>query len=235
MKKVVQFLPILILIISVSCNKPSHYGGNPTTSERDLDTNYTGITIEGAFDLHIVQDQDYDIKIECSQNLLPYISTTTSNGELFITEENNRIRDNSPRRIYVNKSYLLRIRNDGSGNVIGSLAPATKLNLENRGSGNMTINSTTEEHVFVFNDGSGDFQLSGNTKNLIIEIRGSGNVEAFDLQAINGNIEIDGSGDVMVNVEESLIVSINGSGDVVYMGNPSLQVNIQGSGNVHPY
>ena len=80
--------------------------------------------------------------------------------------------------------------------------------------------------------GSGNIKLEGLGDELDIRITGSGDVAAFNLDVVRARVEITGSGNAEVSVEDELDVKISGSGDVRYKGNPSLDVNISGSGRV---
>lgn len=88
-------------------------------------------------------------------------------------------------------------------------------------------------HVSV--TGAGDFRLEGEQQELLdINITGTGNVSAFDLEVIDCTIRISGAGNCEVNVTESLDVLISGVGNVLYMGEPILNSDISGVGNVSP-
>ena len=234
MKKTIHILLAIIILGGSACTKEYRNGGHSVTVIRSIDTNYTQLFIEGAFDLQFVSNQDYDIKIVCPENLLPYIITDVVDGKLYISENSNHIQTNGPRTIFVNKSVLNGLRNDGSGSVTGQLAYSEFLDIENNGSGNFNLGISAEDYVSIKNEGSGNINIDGNSRKIIIEINGSGNVNALYLTTEEGIVTINGSGNVTINSSESLDVNINGSGNVSYLGNPSLSVNITGSGQVLP-
>ena len=234
MKNTVKILLAMIILTATACTKDYQNGGNTVSVERQIDTNYTQLSIEGAFDLQLVSNEDYDIKIVCPEKLLQYITTDVVNGQLTISEKSNHVQSNGPRTIYVNKSVLNVLRNDGSGNVSGRLAFSEFLDIENNGSGNLDLDASTEDHIYIDNEGSGNINIDGNSSKIIIDINGSGNVNALYLYTEIGDVTINGSGNATVNSSESLMVNINGSGNVQYIGNPTLSVNITGSGQVLP-
>ena len=161
--KNVKYLTLAILVMALvsSCTKnyPHMNGGKTITSDRNIDSNYTGLSAEGAFDITFVENQDYSIRITCPENKLQYITTTISNGELYITEERNNVNSNGQIRVYVNKKVLDRLRNDGSGSITGQLAKTGSFYLENNGSGNIDLGISAEDLVSVLNDGSGNISL----------------------------------------------------------------------------
>ena len=87
---------------------------------------------------------------------MKYIVTSVSNGELIITEKSNHIRSNGKEIIYVNKSVLNRLRNEGSGNVVGNLRDTDYMDIENYGSGNIDLDVSADMHVYIANEGSGN-------------------------------------------------------------------------------
>jgi len=235
MKKAPQLMILLIVILISSCHKPHINAGKTITVERQIDTNYSKLSIEGSFDIHIVNDQDYDIKIISAENMLPYIKTSVSNGELIITEKSNNVYGNYKNEIYVNKSVLNRLRNDGSSNIEGLLMRLEYLDIENNGSGNIHLRCDADDHVSIDINGSGNAVVQGVSEKIFVSINGSGNIEALSLYTESAYVNISGSGNVIVNTSETLNVNISGSGNVLYLGDPSLNVSITGSGEVKPY
>jgi len=80
--------------------------------------------------------------------------------------------------------------------------------------------------------GSGSIHLSGKTQDFTVSISGSGEINAFDLDAENVAVKISGSGDCRVTASESLDAKISGSGDVYYKGRPQINTKISGSGSL---
>jgi hypothetical protein len=239
MKKVTQIsIACLMAIVSLSsCEKNTPYmnGGRTITVDRAIDTNYTGLSAEGSFNIQLVEDQDYSIRIISPENKLPYISTTINNGTLYIVEKNNRVNSHSSIQVFVNKSALNLLRNEGSGNVTGHISHTNDMSIENSGSGNLNLDLSVSNTIEIDNMGSGNIDLAGESSTVNIDIEGSGNVNTIDLQAQHAAVSINGSGSAYVNVAQSLYASINGSGDVVYLGSPSIELHVNGSGVVRPY
>src|SRR5690606_36092558 len=80
--------------------------------------------------------------------------------------------------------------------------------------------------------GSGNVKLSGQALDTWLKLAGSGKLEAYDLSAENYDIQINGSGNADVTVQENLKVDISGSRSVNYKWNPSIDSKISGSGKV---
>jgi len=80
--------------------------------------------------------------------------------------------------------------------------------------------------------GSGDIFLRGFADHTDLTISGSGTIHAYDLEQNNCLVNISGSGNMYVFVNELLDVHITGSGDVNYRGTPDVRTRITGSGSV---
>ncbi len=65
-----------------------------------------------------------------------------------------------------------------------------------------------------------------------IDISGSGEYRAGDLQSETAKIKISGSGDVTLWVIESLDANVSGSGSVNYYGHPQTSLSSSGSGKI---
>jgi hypothetical protein len=86
----------------------------------------------------------------------------------------------------------------------------------------------------IYNCGTGDVVINDfiSQDELAVKIVGTGNFLGFPLAAKNCSIDISGTGDCEVTVEDRLDVNIDGSGHVYYNGNPIIHENISGSGTV---
>jgi len=126
-----------------------------------------------------------------------------------------------------------RLEVSGSGDMFGQdVFDVENIHLEVDGSGSIDIAIDDATDVDARIDGSGKIKLEGVTNYLGSKISGSGDLEAYDLEANIGNIKITGSGDAEVTVYDELDVKIAGSGDVYYKGNPIINVDITGSGEL---
>jgi hypothetical protein len=81
--------------------------------------------------------------------------------------------------------------------------------------------------------GSGDMVLLGAVDEVELAIEGSGDVDAFGLEARSVRARIAGSGDLDVLALEELDAEVRGSGDVRYRGQPaSCRTRVLGSGSI---
>jgi hypothetical protein len=80
--------------------------------------------------------------------------------------------------------------------------------------------------------GSGTMVFSGAAEEQCSEIKGSGDIQAFELKSKRVAVTIAGSGDCRVQATEELRARISGSGDVLYRGQPRVESDIKGSGSL---
>ena len=90
----------------------------------------------------------------------------------------------------------------------------------------------TANRLETYIAGSGSIYLSGTTNSYEATITGSGDVDAFELQARDSSVVIAGSGNCRTSVSDTLQAKITGSGDVLYKGYPEIKQTITGSGSV---
>lgn len=92
------------------------------------------------------------------------------------------------------------------------------------------------DRLAVYLEGGGRTVLKGKVKEEMIYIKRSGAFESQDLEAVNGNVLIEGVGTAYVHVKETLKVNITGYGHVHYVGSPrTIEDRIHGEGKISPY
>ena len=64
MRKITFSLFIALLVLTTSCHKEYFDSGDFVIEYRDIDTNYTQVILDGAFDLIVTQDSSFTLKIE---------------------------------------------------------------------------------------------------------------------------------------------------------------------------
>lgn len=227
-------LLILATFVLSSCD-----GGNCVRGNRDVITEYrnidhfNGIVSEGSWDIIYHEDSMFYTVIEAESNLLPYISTAVNGSDLVIRTRDHRcINNRKAISIHVYAPSIERLLLDGSGSIDAEEVRGTSAKIRIAGSGNLRA-GVWSGHLDAEISGSGEMSLWGSVDESEMQISGSGDIRAYDLQQNTCFSTISGSGDMYLNVAEFLDVRIFGSGDVYYKGNPELHKSIDGSGNVH--
>ncbi|MEX1033297.1 MAG: head GIN domain-containing protein [Cellvibrionaceae bacterium] len=127
----------------------------------------------------------------------------------------------------------------GSGTTRIGRSEVDDLDLTVHGSGNIELDELYARReklakAKIVGNGSGGVRIAdGEVEDLSIVVNGSGGVDTANLRARKAKVSVNGSGDVEVNVSETLDARINGTGDVGYRGEPTdVDRSVNGSGRV---
>jgi Putative auto-transporter adhesin, head GIN domain len=227
----------LLLVLFSACNymggRLMRGNGNPGTQTRNVGS-FNSIHALGSMDVIVVPGQDYSVRVESDENLLPYILTDKEGDALMIHTRNHyNLQPRTGMKIYVTTPNVEGLEVSGSGSLVsnGKLHANGRLKIEVTGSGDVKVDIDAPE-IAAESTGSGNVILSGTTRNFSSEINGSGEVHCFNLLSESTKVEINGSGAAEIYASKQLDVEINGSGDVAYKGTPAINQRIAGSGTV---
>lgn len=239
MKKYVIITALVIINSTVSC---AQWGGdrikgngNATTITRTT-SDYDGIKCAGFMDFKLVKGEEGTITLSGESNLLEYIITEVKDGDLKIKVKDNaslKTTQNIPIIITIPFEDIDAVSLAGSGDLWNEdLISAEEMKVSLAGSGDLVLNLNADR-IDTSIAGSGDLTLKGNTNNLEASVAGSGDFHGFDLQAVNTDVSIAGSGGAEVNCTGNLKARVAGSGDIKYKGNPkSEDTKVAGSGSI---
>jgi len=179
----------------------------------------------------LIIGDEQQIEIRAQQNIIDNIKRKVKSGKWVIEYDKNVI-SNDPVEIIIIVPEIRGISISGSGEVYSDdYIESDKIDLSIPGSGviDLFINANFTESSI---SGSGDIFLLGNSLKQLVNISGSGNYFAFNLESNTCEVNISGSGNCEVFVNDYLSVNISGSGNVYYIGEPYVDDHIPGSGRV---
>ena len=223
----------LILIISSGCEvkeKEIIGSGQISIETRDF-SNFKHITFNGSGNLYITQSDHELVEIEAESNILPLIKTEVIEGNLQISFNNGNFKATLPINIHVKVKNIQSIRLSGSGTITGQNLKSDRLKVSVSGSGSVDIGITSDKLISVLS-GSGNFLVKGSVNSQEVWISGTGIYNGLELVSKESIVKISGSGQVFVNVANSLDAHISGAGVITYKGNPEVQQSISGSGKI---
>lgn len=212
--------------------------GDGIIESRTVDFNEVeGFELSGSMNLRITEGESQEIIIESYPNIIDDLidGSSVNNGILDLKFGSRCVSFEEDVEIYATVAALRKIEVSGSSKVRtnGIFQNVDDLELKVSGSADMKLElGDNMDEVKIELSGTGDFDLSGAAEFQDIEISGSGNVGNFELITQDAKIEINGSGDCEIQVENTLDIKISGSGDVCYRGNASVTSDISGSGNI---
>jgi hypothetical protein len=230
----IAFLAGLTVMAYACENRWNCLRGNGVAGEETRDiSGFTGVVSEGEFDVFIVPDSEFSVRLEADENLIQYISTRTSGNTLIVDQGTRKcLRSDNPIRITVYMPQVEYLNLTGSGMITGDNIESDELRVELTGSGLIDLRGLNLGLLDALITGSGEMIFWGETLDADLDITGSGEVKAFNLESVNCKANISGSGNMQVKVEKKLTAYISGSGSIYYQGNPSVTATITGSGAV---
>jgi len=223
---------ISVLMVIFSCGKDSSCfkgTGKIIKEQRVISSDVISISTEDNIDVVITQSTEASLTIEGGENLLPYINTEVSGGELKISSDNrcSMFRDYSiPITAYLSIPNLTKIVYTGQGNIISTNTlnfPDFKFET-NKGTGsiNLQLNSTK---VSIFqHTGMADITLTGTTINLYAYSGENGWQYFNGLIANDVHVNNGGTGDIIVTANNTLNVELTSIGNIDYYGNPVITI-----------
>ena len=197
---------------------------------------FTGVVSEGEFDVFIIPDSSFSVKLEADENLIQYIRTSVSGNTLIVDQGTRKcLRSDNPIRITVYMPQVEYLNLTGSGMITGENIESDVLKVHLTGSGLIDLKGLKTGLLDALITGSGEMVFWGETLDADLDITGSGMIKAFHLESVNCIANISGSGSMEIKVKKQLTAYISGSGNIYYQGNPpTVSVNITGSGAVIP-
>ncbi|HZA32146.1 MAG TPA: head GIN domain-containing protein [Propionibacteriaceae bacterium] len=203
---------IAAVTMLVSCSVTTG-SGNVVSESRNV-SGFTKIDLSGAGEVTIDQNGTEALTIEAEDNVMPKVTSEVVDGTL-------RLGEKSSLTINLTKAVKYQVSvKELSGLMIS-------------GSGAVTAAKITGPSLAVDINGSGKVTVGGTVENQDVEISGSGDYQAKDLQTKITTVKISGSGAASVAASDSLDIDMSGSGKLTYYGSPP-QINqqISGSGSV---
>ncbi len=233
-------IPGVILIISFSsCERYNCIEGNNVyaSETRPLTNNFSGVELDGSFNVFIEHDSLTSVIVEGDENLLRYISTSVKGNVLEIKNTSRRCL-NSTNEIIITVStpslHLMSV--DGSGFISSEYFNTSTMDIDIDGSG--IIHADFDCNDFNADiDGSGEINLISSCNESFLRIDGSGRINA-DIICDQLNAQIDGSGEIrLVGSCNDSHMSIEGSGRIRAFDFESefCYIDIEGSGDIYVF
>jgi hypothetical protein len=212
-RPIVRCAVILTALLATACGSDIDgvRGSGDVQSEERTVTGFDEILLEGSGRIFVDVSETESLTIEAEDNLLPLLSSEVTGSRLELRTSES-ISPTRPIVYTIGAIAFEGISIVGSGDLVAA---------------NLDCNSFNASVA-----GSGNFDLTGQCDRLDLSITGSGDFAGEAFEVGTADIDISGSGDVVVNATDELVVRITGSGDVEYLGDPSTDIDIAGSGDV---
>ena len=212
------------VILFSSCDNESIRASGEVTSREFSLSNYTGLEVGGAFDVFVRFSQtEESVVIEANENLQDRLVVQVVGNTLQIRPEDNlTIRGNATLRALITTNDLSNI----------NLSGATSLRLENPwvlDNGGIQMSGASDfigeiqaSQMEIRASGSSDADIFGAVGDLNVDLSGSSSIMDFDLLVQRLDIDLSGSSDAFLSVEESIEIDASGSSSLTYRGNAEI-------------
>lgn len=226
----------LISFVSVSCvmNIDGVMGKGTIIAEHVSVSKFNAIESASSADVEITKGDSLQVILSDYENLLEYWDIKVINNTLIIqTKPFSSLVNTRAKVTIVMPDELYEARVAGSGDIalnsqFSNLEKATIM-----GSGSFNGNANTVySNLNLTISGSGNINLKGSANELITRTLGSGKMRLSELTVQHVDCTISGSGDVYLDVENTLKARILGSGDIYYSGRPIIDIYGAGSGKL---
>lgn len=209
-------------------------------SETRTMSNFDKIVLNHLGNMTIIQGEPESIVVEADKKTLPKVVTEVRDGQLVIEVG----RDWWERLLTgfmhwgkdvaytVTVKQLHSLRVNGAGNVHADALTADTLEIRTSGAGTVTLDHLTARKLDVSVSGRGEFHIAGEVAAQHVDISGSADFRAGNLECETADIRVSGQSNATVRVSKSLDIRISGIGSVEYYGDPQLNQSITGVGEV---
>jgi hypothetical protein len=233
MKTFKMLFPVVIIaFFTVSCSVRCKKGEGPVVSKSRNIEAYTKLVCDIPCYIYITQGNTRSCIVNACENLQEFIITEAKGGGKLKITSKRCISDLDTIRIDLTVPELKGLKIKGSGKMFSTgVFTGDKMEFEIDGSGSINFNVMLNS-LETYITGAGDANLKGSVQKHKIDIKGSGNVSAGELNTYECKVDIEGSGSCHLFVNNLLKANINGSGDVFYKGSPEIKTDVKGSGKV---
>ena len=240
--KLLKFIGFLIIgLISITaCGSNTIWNsrdvitgsGNVITESREV-SGFNGISHTGIGRVIITQGDTESLTIQADDNLMEYITSEVKNDTLELGfDENVRFDSTSSITFTVGAIGIAEIGTTGTGSIELDELGTKNLHILKTGTGSISIGSLTATDLVVNADGTGKIEIAGTVVNQELDLKGTGNYDAPDLESQTADVGVTGTGSVVLWVLDSLDVEIVGISKVSYYGSPDVTQDITGTGSL---
>lgn len=252
-------LPVLLICLSVfalwscrqevdlQCAEPL---GVEETRQFSLPA-FTGVELLTDAQVTLIPGEAFSFQATGDMEILDRLNPDVIDGQLVIAHR-GCLGDHEPLAIEVTLPNLHSVILRSEGTITGAAEFACdELRIEHHGTGSIELQAQSDHGTELIHagagpmdlyidtpvietemSGAGNLVLAGVTNMQWLSLSGSGTFHGFDFYSQSCRLELTGSGNAEVWVENILRGSSTGEGWVYYRGNPIVQMQLQGDGRV---
>lgn len=241
---------LLILSLAAACTA-IHFGdpndrpqgsGNVITQNRPVN-DIQRISVSGIGELVLSQGEQESLVIEAEDNVLEAIQTRVILGTLYINISFENVEPTHSVKYYLTVKKLTGLHVTGLTHVEVGDIETSSLDIKANLAGSLSLASVKADSlkISIKEAGSCEFELvqaddlvvelgagsqcqlkGGQVNRQRINVSGGASYNASSLESATADVKVDGGGNALIWVVESLVASLHGNGVLKYYGNPNL-------------
>lgn len=227
MKKLITFL-FITMVATTACSQER----NMITEQRNVGA-YSEVEISGIYAIVLTEGKVGELTVEAPENLMENIETKVRGNCLKITTQGSFSlrRGNITIQVPIDKLKGLTV------NGVASVKSQKEINsdsLQIKINGTASVNTAVKTPMLNLHiAGAGSATLSGAAEVLVVDIDGTGQVNASDLKAAKGDLDVSGAGSINAYVSDELEAVVRGVGSIKVKGSPKVKSQvIKGLGSI---
>lgn len=238
MKKLNIFMMLTALTFSYSAN--AHILAVKSINLRQERTigEFKGIAAGGPLTIKLTMGSKESLRMEGDAAAIAELTTEIENGILIIKPKTkwndwSRRYNRATVTVYITAKRITSLTLSGSGSIetLNAINSASELVTTLSGSGSINATANVKSFSGVIS-GSGALNIKGKTNNSNLSLSGSGSFQGKNFSVDQLSVQVSGSADVYIHVNEKIEAVISGSGSIQYSGNPAIKKTIIGSGSI---
>lgn len=226
MKIICSLFLILCLTTEISCGKTIQKGikgsGSVQKEERNSGS-FTSIRVSRQITVFLTQGKRNSITVEADHNLLPYIKTTISGGQLQISlPQDIQVKDYSAMNVFVTAPQISELICTTSGKIKGTTSWKTQqLKIKTTTSGGVNLDLEAD-NIRLNATTSANIQLTGKASNLEANLTTSASLKAKNLRVGNAQLTMTTNSYAELSVARQLSYRLTTGSKLEYWGQPTL-------------
>ena len=221
MKTKSTFLGLIILsVLCTSCDHETIRASNSVTTNEIQLSDYSGLRLSNAFNAYITfSNTEEKIEIEANDNLHKKIIVRKEGENLIVKLQNHTtIQGNATLNVYITTTKINSFDISGASSVyLENVLDAQDVAIELSGASNFTgdIFATTLD---LNNSGASKATVFGAIDNLDASLSGSSTFGSYELVIKQLAVNLSGSSDASLTVNESIAIDATGASTLKYKG-----------------
>lgn len=210
---------MMMCLLASFTGKSQIFGNGKIVSEERVVTGFKSISVRNAITLYLRQGTEEKVKVEADENILPYLITEVSSGELKISIKGN-INNTNAMNVFVTVKNLEEVEAGSAARVKTEEKIETghlKISAGSAASFKMEIKC---DQLTIRSASGSSLAFSGSARSIETDSSSGSFLNTSDLQAENGEVEASSGASVKVRTDKEIRARASSGAHITVSGNP---------------